>query len=95
MLDVKNLEEKLESLTGYDYETARRYFRLKNKDFFGVEQLNSEFQAEVAALALGANVNELKELPMKKYAKICNGVQRFLISSDDEEDAAVSLEKPQ
>ena len=93
MLDVKMLNEKLEGLTGYDYETARRHFKLKNKDFFGVEQLNSEFQAEIAALALGVNVNELKELPMKKYSRICNEVQRFLVSSDAEEDAAELSEK--
>ena len=52
-------------------------------------QLESGFFAEVAALALGQNANELKALSLREYFNICNEVQRFL-NSDSEENPIVS-----
>ena len=89
MYDKEKLNAGLNQLTGLDYEAAARRFKATNKDFFGVIQLESGFFAEVAALALGQNANELKALSLREYFNICNEVQRFL-NSDSEENPTVS-----
>lgn len=84
-INFDELEQKLEGLTGLDYKTARKNFMAKNKDFVGVINLNSDFQIELAAIALNENANELTNLPLKKYAALCNFIQRFLLSGADSE----------
>lgn len=88
-IDINDLQDKLENLTGLDFEKAQKNFKAKYKDdSFGVIQLNSNFQIELAALALDENPNELKNLPLKKYVSLCNEVQRFLFADSVEETAA-------
>lgn len=85
-IDQKYLEEKLNGLTGLDYEAAKRRFRITQPNFIGVEQLQSGFQIEIAALALGVNVHELQNLPLKQYSKLCNLVSNFLFSDSETEE---------
>ena len=51
-------------------------------------QLENGFMAEIAALALGENANELKALPLREYFSICNEVQRFLNNDSEENPTA-------
>ena len=89
MIDITKLEEGLENLSGLDFETAAKNFKKKHsKDSYGVIQLNTKFQIEVAAMALGVNTNELKELPLKKYSRVCKTVQDFLFDDGDESEDA-------
>lgn len=89
-MDIKfdELEEKLEGLTGADFEAVQKNFKLKNPNFVGVAQLDTGFQAELAANALGVNVNELKALPLRKYNKILQAVSRFLFSDLEQDEVA-------
>lgn len=88
-INFDELEEKLEGLTGLDFEQAQKSFKAKYKDeSFGVVQLNSKFQIELAAVAIGVNANDLKSLPLKTYSKLCNKVQNFLLNDSEPEEIA-------
>ena len=89
-INYEELGEKLEGLSGLDYRNARKNFMAKNKDFVGLLNINSDFQIEIAAIALGENANDLTNLPLKKYVRLCNFVQRFLLNNSDEEETAAS-----
>ena len=85
-INIDELEDKLNSLTGADFEAAQKNFKLKNPNFVGVTQLESAFQIELAAMALGINANELKALPLRKYNKILRVVNSFLFTDSDEDE---------
>lgn len=87
MIDIKNLEPNLEKLTGLDYEAALQRAKTLG-DTSPIAQLSSKFQLELASIALGVNSNELKNLPLKKYAQVISTVQLFLTNFSAEDEVA-------
>ena len=84
MIDIKNLENNLGKLTGLDFESALKRSKTLG-DTSPIPQLSTQFQLELASIALGVNSNELKNLPLKKYAKILSTVQIYITNFSDEE----------
>ena len=87
MIDIKNLEPNLEKLTGLDYEACLKRSKTLG-DTSAIPQLSTTFQLELAAKALGVNSNELKTLPLKKFAQVISTVQLFLTNFSDEDEVA-------
>ena len=83
-IDLSKLETGLESLTGRDYESAERMARMQG-DATPMIQYSSSFQAALAATALGVTNAELKELPIKMYAKVIGRVTSFLFEDSVKE----------
>lgn len=84
-IETKNLIEKLETLRGLDFEAAEAEERAAGNT--AVEMTFSKsFQVRLAAKALGANVHDLKSLPLKDYYKITSQVSRFLFTGLEEEE---------
>lgn len=84
MVDYDKLEAGLQALTGYDLEKIENQERASGNSYPSLEFTKS-FQIRVAAKALGVQVQDLKELSLKDYHKICNKVFGFLYSSDEKE----------
>ena len=86
-LPVEELEGKLqaglENLTGLDFEQIERIER-QNKNVTPLLNWSSAFQAQLAARALGVNVNEIKALPLNRYNFITSTVSNFLFTLDSE-----------
>ncbi|MBQ7478240.1 MAG: hypothetical protein IJT01_04980 [Selenomonadaceae bacterium] len=83
MLDMeqaKDLEAKLGTLTGYDFEIVEREERLAGNGLADAAQAKS-FQTRLAARALNVPMQELQELPIVKYNTIATRVYNFLFSS--------------
>lgn len=89
MIDTTNLREKLQNLTGRDFEEVEREERLVG-NISPDMSLSKSFQARLAAKALGVNINELKDLPANKYARITLEVFNFLFSNSEEEEESMS-----
>ena len=83
-IDLSKLEAGLERLTGRDYESAERMARMQG-DATPMIQYSSSFQAALAATALGVTNAELKELPIKMYAKVIGRVTSFLFEDSVKE----------
>ncbi len=85
MLDTSKLEEKLASLRGLDFETAETLTRRNPANAAVVEvSVIKEFQARLAALALAVPYEDIKELPLKQYAAVCQRVVNFLFANSDD-----------
>lgn len=76
-IKTENLEEKLASLTGMDYEFAEQEERDAGNNAVDVT-FSKSYQARLAAKALDVNVFDLKELPIKDYVAITTRVSNFL-----------------
>lgn len=81
-IDLKKLDEGLAKLVGYDLEQAESAERAAGNTFVDVT-LTKSFQARLAAQALGVNVHDLKELPIKEYQAACARVFNFLFTPSD------------
>lgn len=94
MIDVNFLKEKLDNLTGLDFEECEKEERTSGNNSVDVS-LSKSFQARLAARALGVNPHEIKGLPLKKYSKVVMEVMTFLFGSesDSTEDQKTSLKK--
>ena len=89
-IDTSNLEEKLKSLSGLDYEACEQAER-QSGNTQALIQFTSGFAVRLAARALGVVPAELKALPLNEYAQISGRVTNFLFTS--EETPTVAEEK--
>lgn len=89
MFSIEELNAGLEKLTGADFEDAEKRVRSLG-DVTPIISLSTKFQIELAAIALETNANELKALPVKKYAQIANAVSTFLFDISETETPAES-----
>ena len=87
MVDVSNLKEKLNNLTGLDFEECEKEERTAGNNSVDVS-LSKSFQARLAARALEVNPYEIKELPLKKYSKVVMEVMTFLFGDLEKEETA-------
>lgn len=91
MVDISNLNEKLNELTGLDFELVESQERTAGNNFPDVT-FSKSFQARLAAQALGVPVADIKELPIKKYREACSTVFNFLYSASDDETQSTQSE---
>lgn len=92
-IDISDLKSKLGKLTGLDFERAETDERTAGNTSFDMT-FSKSFQIRLAAMALGVNPFEIKELPLPQYTKIGMEVFNFLFSSAvDETDKANSNQK--
>ena len=77
MFDVKKLDEGLTKLTGYDLEVVEQEERLAGNKQLELS-LSKSFQARLGARALGLNVHDVKQWPLKQYNLLCVNVFGFL-----------------
>ena len=89
MVDTSKLTEKLNALTGLDFELVEAQERASGNTYIDVTFTKS-FQARLAAQALGVPVADIKELPMKEYIKTCGKVLNFFALPSDNETPATN-----
>lgn len=86
-IDIQELEQKLQGLKGLDFEECEK--EEKSAGNMSVDiSFSKSFQARLAARALGVNVWEIKELPLKKYSEVVMAVMNFLFAPSDKETPA-------
>ena len=78
-MDISKLDEGLNNLRGLDFELAEMQERATGNNFPDVT-FSKGFQARLAAMALNVNVHDIKGLPLKQYAQICQTVFNFLFA---------------
>ena len=82
-MDTSKLDEGLNKLRGLDFIAAENEERaLGNTQ--PLLSVTSGFQARLAARALNVNVNDIRELPLKEYNRVCQSVFIFLNSTTSE-----------
>ena len=87
MVDITKLEEKLNGLRGLDFDAAEAQERAAGNNYPDVS-FTKGFQIRLAAIALGVTPAELKELPLRQYARLCTRVSAFLFGSLEDETVA-------
>lgn len=89
MVDTSNLTEKLDNLTGLDFEEVEKDERIAGNNSVDVT-FSKSFQARLAARALNCNPYEIKELPLKKYNKVVTEVMSFLFAPSEKEETRLN-----
>lgn len=74
---LEKLQAGLEKMVGRDLEKLERQERTTNQTS-PLLDIETSFQARIAAQALGTNVHELKDLSLKKYDELCAKVANYL-----------------
>lgn len=85
MIDITNLTEKLNSLSGLDFEECEAEERKIGNNSIDIT-FSKSFQARLAARALGCNPHDIKNLPLRKYSKVVTGVLTFLFSDSEADE---------
>lgn len=88
-VDISDLKSKLGNLTGMDFERAEMDERTAGNTAFDMT-FSKSFQIRLAAMALGVNPYDIKELPLPQYTKIGMEVFNFLFSSGVDETEKVN-----
>jgi|GEM_PF-2219421 len=91
-MDFKDLENKLEGLTGIDYEIAEQEELAAGNTAFDVTTSKS-YMARLAARALKCNPYDIKDLPVKQYVEVTTRVSNFLFGDLAETMRSQRLEK--
>lgn len=91
MADISKLEEGLNKLRGLDFEQVETRVRAKNPTAVEVSLLK-EFQARLAAKALGVPYEDIVEMPLKEYTKVVQAVFNFLFAISGEETPSARSE---
>ncbi len=77
-VDYTALKEGLNRLSGFDFEAAEIECR-KRGDMTAIISLSSQFQARLAAKALGVRVDQIENLKIPEYSKVTQEVSNFLL----------------
>lgn len=93
-IDISKLEEKLELLTGNDFEEAEKIER-QTGNTASVISTTSSFAVRLAAMALGCLPHDLKALPIAKYTVVLSKTSNFLFGALAEEIALKKSENLQ
>lgn len=81
-IDMTNLEDRLKTLSGLDFEACEREERAAGNTQ-PLVQFTSGFAVRLAARALGVNHNVLKALPINEYTQITGRTTNFLFSDSE------------
>lgn len=91
MIDTTNLIEKLNALTGLDFELAETQERAAGNNASEIS-FSKSFQARLAAQALNVPVADIKELPIRQYIDVCARVVLFLFGTSGEKTPSTNSE---
>lgn len=82
-VDLKKLRENLENLTGRDYMEIARVSGMNINLGLGavLPVFDREFQARVAAKALGMSYDEILDLKLRDFSGVLGAVFVFLVGS--------------
>jgi len=78
-IEIKNLREKLETLSGVDFEEAEREEMQSGNKADDVTMTRS-YAIRIAARALGVKPVDLKKFPVLEYLAIIRQVNNFFLS---------------
>ena len=84
-IDLKELEEKLNGLKGHDFNRAEREERFTGNVTPDLT-FSKSYQARLASFALGMNVHDIFDLPLKEYVQVTGKVSNFLFSGSETEE---------
>lgn len=87
-IDIDNLNEALQGLTGNDFAECERAERAAG-NFTAMLQYSSSFLARLGAMALKMNPNEVKRLPINQYVQLTSAVGGFLFTTSEEDSTSV------
>ena len=76
--EATKLVMDLDELKGSDIMTAQSEFNRANQGFVGVAEMQPEYQARLAACALGCTFQELAALPARDFMAVTGAVYGFL-----------------
>lgn len=92
-INLDELKEKLQGLTGEDFLNVQKQFRTINPEFVPAIQFEPLFQIMLASHALGKNYHELQELPLPQFLKVTSQVSNFLFTTSDETEIETASAK--
>ena len=81
MIDIKNVEQALQNVTGKDFLTAERQARQMGDQTASIV-LSGQFQAVLLANALKVPVEDIEELPVAEFVQALSKVNVFLFGQD-------------
>lgn len=81
MIEIKNIESALKTVTGKDFLSAERQARQQGDQTASIV-LSSQFQAILLANALKVPVEDIEELPVKDFVQALSKVNAFLFTAD-------------
>lgn len=79
-IDLKAIESGLENMTGFDFEVAERDARAAGDTLPDIT-FSKNFQARLAARAMGVHVNDVCALPIRDFNAATMKVNNFLFAS--------------
>lgn len=91
-IDISKLDEGLNKLRGLDFEQCEAQERAAGNTFPELS-FNKSFQARLAARALDVPTADIKELPLKQFAKVTQAVFNFLFNTSDAETPSEKSEE--
>ncbi|MBR4903700.1 MAG: hypothetical protein IKZ53_03440 [Selenomonadaceae bacterium] len=86
-IDFEKLDVGLNNLRGFDFEAVSKEERATGNTSV-LMATDEKFQIRLAARALGINVNDIRELPLKTFVKVQQRVFNFLFGTSGEETIA-------
>lgn len=92
-INLDELKEKLQGLSGEDFLNVHKQFRTINPEFVPAVQFEPLYQTMLAAHALGKNYHELQALPLPQFLKIISATSNFLFTTSDETEIEIASAK--
>ena len=79
-MDLNAVESGLENMTGFDFEAVEREARAAGDTLPDIT-FSKNFQARLAARAMGVHVNDVCALPIREFNAVTMKVNNFLFAS--------------
>lgn len=86
MIDLKNVDNVLQNVTGKDFLNAERQARQMGDQTASIV-LSGQFQAILLANALKVPVEDIEELPVSEFVQALSKVNTFLFAQDSAKDS--------
>ena len=86
MVDLKNVDNVLQNVTGKDFLNAERQARQMGVQTASIV-LSGQFQTILLANALKVPVEDIEELPVAEFVQALSKVNTFLFAQDSVKDS--------
>lgn len=86
MIDLKNVDNVLQNVTGKDFLNAERHARQMGDQRASIV-LSGQFQTILLANALKVPVEDIEELPVAEFVQALSKVNTFLFAQDSVKDS--------
>lgn len=86
MIDLKNVDNVLQNVTGKDFLNAERQARQMGDQTASIV-LSSQFQTILLANALKVPVEDIEELPVAEFVQALSKVNTFLFAQNSVKDS--------